>query len=93
MKIDNNSFGTDNAALVQNLRIEFRLSTPAYNYTEDTRLLFQYPSHSSPNMGIPPSRFHFLKKGKMRETFPLSGGLQPTRQPFPLTRLTFQHGT
>ena len=41
MKTDDSSFGTDIAALLRNVYTGFRPCTLAYNYTEDTRLLFQ----------------------------------------------------
>jgi len=64
MKTGDNSFGTDSAALVQMACIRLHLCTLAYGYTEDTRLLFQFPSHSPPNVGIPPNRYDSLKKGE-----------------------------
>jgi hypothetical protein len=68
MKTDNKSFDIDIAALLRNVYTGFRLCTPAYIYTEDTRLLFQFPSRSPPNVGTPSGRYDSLKKGKMRKT-------------------------
>jgi hypothetical protein len=66
---------TDIAALLRNVYTGFRLCTLAYNYTKDTRLPFQLPSHCiSRHRDSAESIWFPKKRGKIRERSPLVCG-------------------